>query len=305
MKKILVILLTMAFLLGIYVPCFADGYVPSPKPKDPIVVVDDDKDTGETEKPSVIIKPDEPEKEPEKHEIEIEVHSYQYIDDIKNEESKKQLKHAYDEIASLDDVSKLVPDEIEQLAHSLGAETTDLVVRDLFDVSAYLEGEELDDTLDSEYSFTLHADNLENFVCLLVYHNNEWKIVNNVEVLKDQDLLKVVTKELSPFAIIVASKFTYNGVIKGCIWHLYIVITMLVTFVLAQFIRRKDTNTNQDKKKNILFRDILCLISLILSVIFYIFGTCKYDVYALIADIIIVTIVFIYNHPLGKDSDNE
>lgn len=306
MKKLVVILLTILFVMGIYVPCFALDD-PSPTiPEDIVVVDDDDEENPEIEKPSVIIIPTEPSKEPEedveKHDIDVEVHFYQFIDEIENEETREQLKEAYEQISTIDDISNLVPGEIEEIAHSLGAETTDLVVRDLFDVSAFMNGEEIAQTGNEYYSFTLKAENLENFVCLLVYHDHEWHVVDNVEVLVKENLLKVITKELSPFAIVVATKFTYTAEAHGCIWHLYIAITMLVTFVLTQFIRRKDEN---NRKRNILIRDILCLISLILSIIFYIFGTCKYDIYALIADITIVIIVFVYSHPIKEDTDNE
>lgn len=302
MKKVAVFLLTMAIILGIYVPCFADEGAPSPTTPEDVVIVDDKPGT----EPTIIIKPEKTDDEPIEHVIEIEVHSFLYKDEIKDEFAKQQLEEAYRQISSLDDISNLVPDEIEQIAHKYGAETKDLVVRDLFDVSAYIDGEQIDQSKDSTYSFTLHAQNLDNFICLLVYHNDEWHVVENVEVLKDEELLKVVTDELSPFAIVVATKYDYNNEIpSGCTIHYFIMFTTIITFVLTQIIRRKDSNTKQIIRRNVLIRDILCLISLLVSVIFYIFNNCEYDIYALIAEVLVVAIAFIYSHPFSKDNKDE
>ena len=301
MKKIAVFLLTMAIIIGIYVPCFADEGAPSPITPEDVVIVDDKPGT----EPTIIINPEKTDDEPIEYEVEIEVHSFLYKDEIKDEFAKQQLEEAYRQISTIDNISNLVPDKIEEISHKYGAETKDLVVRDLFDVSAYIgDGEQIDQN--GTYSFTLHAQNLDNFICLLVYHNDEWHVVENVEVLKDEELLKVETDELSPFAIVVATKYDYNNEIpSGCTNHYFIMFTTIITFVLTQIIRRKDSNTKQIIRRNVLIRDILCLISLLVSVIFYIFNNCEYDIYALIAEIIVVAIAFIYSHPFSKDKNDK
>lgn len=288
MKKLLTtLLMTLILITGIITPVFSDTFVPSIGVRDDVQIVSD-----------TIIEYDD--------ECSDELIITPYIRrlDIKSQESEQLLEESYAQILNVDDISKLCED-LTPIAHTLGVETEDLVVRDLFDITAY-EYHTSDHHNDRDhnipYDITLKVDSLENFVALMVYYDNQWHIVEDVEVIKDENLLHFLTNELSPFALIVATDYRYVASAHGCIWHLYICITMIITFILIQCIKRnKDTETSDKKKKNILLRDILLLISLILCVIFYIFGTCKYDIYALIAELTVITIAFIYTHPHNKD----
>ena len=294
MKKALISILTSILVItGICIPAFGDtdAFVPS------IIVREDVKLVSDPE----IVEPDE-------CVYELVVTPYIYKDLIESEESREQLEIAYQSIISVDDVSQLNPSEITDVAHRLDVETEDLVVRDLFDVTMYHREKSLNHSQAvhvKNVQFTVETQDLENFVCLLVYAKGRWNVVKDVSVLKDKNLLNVLTEELSPFALVVASDYRYTGHAWGCIWHLYIIITMCITFLLTNIIRKNSNNTRETKKRYILIRDILCLISLILSIIFYIFGTCKYDIYALITDIIVVTITFIYTHPHINSNEDE
>ena len=297
-RKTLLVLAILMIMVGNVLPVFAEsnGFVKSIEVPEDVVIVDE---------PEIIVTPekDEPIVEPTEETFEIEVHSYQFIDEIESEESRNALIEAYEQISALDDISLLAPDEITEIAHEKGALTEDLVVRDLFDVTAYDEitGEAKNELPEGQsYSFTLGSENLDNFICLLVYHNNEWHVVKDVEVLADQNLLNVITNELSPFAIVVATAYRYKANAIGCIWHLFIIITLLISFVVVQLFRRNN-NDSQMIKRNIIIRDVICIVNLVLCLIFYILGTCKYDIYALIADIIIVIIATTYTHPNKKE----
>ena len=294
MKKALISILTSILVItGICIPVFGDtdAFVPSITVREDVKLVSD---------PEIV--------EPDECVYELVVTPYIYKDLIEAEESREQLEIAYQSIISVDDVSQLNPSEITDVAHRLGVETEDLVVRDLFDVTMYHREKSLNHSQAvhvKNVQFTVETQDLENFVCLLVYAKGRWNVVKDVSVLKDKNLLNVLTEELSPFALVVASDYRYTGHAWGCIWHLYIIITMCITFLLTNIIRKNSNDTRETKKRYILIRDILCLISLILSIIFYIFGTCKYDIYALIADIIVVTITFIYTHPHINSNEDE
>lgn len=294
MKKTLISILTGILLItGICIPVFADGeaFVPSITVREDVELVSD----------AIIIQPDG-------CKYELEVIPYIFKDQIESEESRRLLDIAYESIVAVKDVSELNPSEITEVAHSLGVETEDLVVRDLFDVTMYHREKSVNHSQAvhvKNVQFTIETQDLNNFVCLLVYAKGKWNVVRDVSVLKDRNLLSVFTEELSPFAIVVASDYRYTGHALGCIWHLYIIITMCITFLLTNIIRKNSNDTRETKKRYILIRDIVCLISLILSIIFYIFGTCKYDIYALITDIIVVTITFIYTHPHINSNEDE
>ena len=295
MKKILISLLTSILLItGAYLPVFCDEnevFVPSITVREDIKLVSD---------PEII--------EPDECVYELVVTPYIYRDKIESEESRKLLEIAYESIVAVNDVADLNKNDITEVAHRLGVETEDLVVRDLFDVTMYNREKGVNHSQAvhvKNIQFTVEAQNLDNFVCLLVYAKGKWNVIDDVSVLKDRNLLNVFTEELSPFALVVASDYRYTGHAFGCIWHLYIIITMLITFLLTNIIRKNTNDTRESKKRYILIRDLICLISLILSIIFYIFGTCKYDVYALIADILIVTISFIYTHPHINSNEDE
>ena len=282
MKKLLIALITCIVISFVGNSVFSDEFVPSITVQEDVSIKSD----------PVIVHADECVDE-------LVVTSYVKKDSIESDESQRLLDEAYDNITDAEKVSDL-NEGILDIAHSLGADEQDLVVRDLFDITEYevhVSDEHNIDEHTKTLNITLETETLENFVALLVYYDNEWHIVENTNVDLEQSLLSFSTEELSPFAIIVATDYTYVGVGHGCIWHLYIAITMIVTFVIAQIVRRRHAETHEKKKKNILFRDIIALISLILSIIFYIFGTCKYDVYALICDILIVATMFIYSHP--------
>lgn len=295
MKKILISILTAILLItGTYLPVFCDEnevFVPSITVREDVELVSD----------PIIEEPDE-------CVYELVVTPYIYRDRIESQESRELLEIAYESIIAVDNVAELNESDITEVAHRMGAETEDLVVRDLFDVTMYNREKGVNHSQAvhvRNVQFTVETQDLSNFVCLLVYAKGKWTVVDDVSVLKDRNLLNVYTEELSPFALIVASDYRYTGHAFGCIWHLYIIITMLITYVLTNLIRKNDKKTKESKKRYILIRDLICLISLILSIIFYIFGTCKYDVYALIADILIVTITFIYSHPHINSNEDE
>lgn len=289
MKKLLALLITLLTLTSLVnVRVFSDTYVPSIAVRQDVVLTSDPIIEHKDSCKDIVV-----------------LNTYMQKDEIESEYSKQQLEIAYKTIIEAENVVDLNGD-IESIAHNLGVETEDLVVRDLFDITEYTyfvaDGHNINEHV-HDLSLELETQTLENFVCLLVYYDDEWHVIDDVTVLLDQNRLDFITDELSPFAIVVATQYKYVGHAVGCIWHLFIVITMLITFILTQIIRNKDDDTDDKKKKYVLIRDIICLVSLILSIIFYIFGTCEYDIFALIASVIINIIVLLYSHPYHKKDE--
>lgn len=315
MKKFLVLCCTLFILLGVNTPVFADKspFVPSIGVRAEVYI------EGGTilESGASSLKY----YEEDGCLTEIIVTPYSYKDTIESDESRYLIDVAYGDIIKIPTVHDLDPIEIEEVADNLGVKLDDLVVRDLFDITLYNRGQVVNhkEDLHSKYiELTLATQTLENFVCLLHYKDSKWNIVESARVIIDENHLYLSIDELSPFAIVVS---TEHGIVKEakCFWHWFIFLTTILTAILALIIRVKDKdddeedNTNSDlenkdedkKKKNVRIRDLITVISLILSIIFFILGGCKYCIHALILEIVIVIIVFYYSHRNSDDDDEK
>ena len=117
-----------------------------------------------------------------------------------NEETREKFEAAYDEIIASDDLTELC-EGLGTAADALGIPHNALGVSDLFDISWY--GCDDHRNHNGVFEIQIQPELLEDFVALLHYHNGEWVLISNAEVIGDGDILSFSVSDLSPFAIIV------------------------------------------------------------------------------------------------------
>lgn len=113
------------------------------------------------------------------------------------EEDRQKLDAAYNAVVNTEDLSTL-NSGLKDLATQAGADSKDLAVSDLFDISTT-------DNTDGTFSIELKPETLNNFVCLLHYHNDAWTIVEGAQTT-DEGTLRFSVSDLSPFAIVVNAR---------------------------------------------------------------------------------------------------
>lgn len=215
---------------------------------------------------------------------------YEYRDSIENEDSYNQLVEAYEILEKTEDLSDLAP-EIVSIAHDAGYNTEDLAVRYVFDITIYKDKESLhhDPKLHETYlELEVDADTLENYVCIMLYNNGKWTVVEGVR-FDPNDPSKIYIPIITgsgTYAIIVGNEHTYG---IGCFIHWIIlglgVLTSIIMLIIVD--RKDDESTNSDEKEKdtkflrtikvlIIGIDyVLCIILMIL------FSNCKLDIIAL------------------------
>ena len=320
MKKILLFLSVLLVIVGVTTPLLAEGdpFVPSIGVRADVIIeggeyIFDGKATS--------MKFEE-----EDHcWTEVIVTPYVYKDTIESENSRDLMAIAYEMILNTPRVVDLDPEEITNVAHSLGVEIDDLVIRDLFDITKYhrTTSNIHDEGLHQKYiEITLKTQTLKDFVCLLHYKDGSWNVVDSARVIIDENHLYLSVDELSPFAIVVATDYKYVAPVHSCcIWHWLILLTTLITILITIVFMRKKKKDDEDKeeltqeekeereeidKKNKKVkrnRHILSLINIILCVIFYILGGCKYCLYALLLDILVI-LVILFTSRYEKEEEN-
>lgn len=119
--------------------------------------------------------------------------------DTLDDEKRKEIEDAYDEIVANEDVTKL-NDELGDIADDKGISPEHLAVSELFDVSYYgcEEHEE-----HGGFTITIEAEMLDRFVALIVNNDGKWEIVETASVNEDGKTLTFHSETFSPFAIVV------------------------------------------------------------------------------------------------------
>ena len=132
-----------------------------------------------------------------------------------SEDARKALEDAYASIKETDDIASL-NDAIVVVSKKLGVDVSHLAVSDLFDLApkADAELEEGD-----KYDFSVKAETLENFVCLLHYVDGKWEVVEDAEVSEDGENLEFEVDGFSPFAVVVSTgdEPQYGGITAAAI----------------------------------------------------------------------------------------
>lgn len=181
MKKILAVCLTLVMVASAAFLAFAQGgFVSSPSGNPAPVIVEVVYEDGSCN-PRIVVTP----------------YSERETLDEKREED---INDAYDEIAANEDLTNLC-EALAAVAAEKGIPVEDLAVSDLFDVTAYHNG-------DHEYcgtiTITLSAETIKNFVALL--HRNSdgnWNVVPNVIVNQAANTIQFSAVDFSPFAVVV------------------------------------------------------------------------------------------------------
>lgn len=124
--------------------------------------------------------------------------------DTLDEDSRKILEEAYDQIAGTKNLGDL-SDELKDLAEKLGVDVSNLAVSDLFNIG--YEG--CDDHTDHGYTVKLKPEIVKNFVTVMQYVNGEWIVVENAKV--EGGYLTMSSKYYGPVAIVVEKGNTATG----------------------------------------------------------------------------------------------
>lgn len=117
-----------------------------------------------------------------------------------DEDKEEDLNEAYDDIAENEDLSNMCP-ELGSVADSKNIPVSRLAVSDLFDVSAYHNG---DHDYCGTITITLSAETLRSFVAL-IHRNSEgvWNVVPDVIVNLDESTITFSAQDFSPYAVVV------------------------------------------------------------------------------------------------------
>lgn len=147
------------------------------------------------------------------------------------------IEGAYKAIKEASDITSL-NQQFKDYVKSKGLDSKKLAVSDLFDVSYY--GCEVHE-YHKQFTFTIDADTLKNFVGLLHLHDGEWDFVENAKINEDGSLTFKVDA-FSPFAIIVntgASDTPTGDVTPWILIALIVVALAGLTIVAVNYKKEK------------------------------------------------------------------
>lgn len=181
MKKILAVCLALVMVASAAFLAFAQGgFVSSPSGNPAPVIIEVVYEEGSCN-PRIVVTP--------------------YSDrESLDDKREGDINDAYDEIAENEDLTNLC-EALEAVAAEKGIPVEDLAISDLFDVTAYHNG-------DHEYcgtiKITLSAETIKNFVALLHRNSQDsWEVVPNVIVNTAENTIEFSAVDFSPFAVVV------------------------------------------------------------------------------------------------------
>lgn len=213
MKKVLVFTLVLVFALTLSLSAFAapNNFYESPGRK-PAPVLDL--------------------YENEDYECDAKLVITPYVErDTLNEEKRKALEGAYDQIISSNDLTTLTPD-LAELVKSLKLNSSDISVSELFDISYYscLEHDE-----HGRFKIILKVEKISNYVGIMHQKaDGSWEVLES-ELLENGTKIRFYVDDLSPFAIIV-SDVKIPGTSdrnNGALWTLLISAAALAVVVVV------------------------------------------------------------------------
>ena len=183
MKKLAMVsvLLLMIVSLSVTVLAAPNGFIPSVSGR-PDPSLDDFVSSNPTGTEQIIVTPfDEIEELPE--------------------ELQELFEEAYEAIVNSEQITDLNT-ALAEVAQAKGVAFDDLAVSDLVDIR--LVGGTNTGNNKVEYTITLNAESLKNFVGLLhMESSNNWELVEDAEVIEDGTKLRFSVDSFSPFAIVV------------------------------------------------------------------------------------------------------
>ncbi len=181
MKKVLAICLIMVMVMSMSITAFAASanFVESPSAKQGPTIVDSTNNSEDCDSQVTVIP-------------------YSKRDTL-DDDGKKEIEEAYSDIASSDDITKLV-DGLADVAQKAGVSNNELVVKDLFDVDC---SDCTKDHKHGDFNINLNGESLENFVALVYHDGDGWKTVDNAKVT-DGKYLSFTAEVMGPYAIVVS-----------------------------------------------------------------------------------------------------
>lgn len=323
LKKLFLSFITILIVVGnVSLPIFAYESTPtveSPtKEKEERIIIDkDDKQETTTNKETII-----QEKEDEKSDyIDLErndgcfdrvvITSYEDRDNIIDPIAYEQICKAYNEINEANDLSVLNKD-IEDIAYDHNTEVENLAVRYLFDISIFTNYDEKVHDEKTHNTYTdLHVEfeNLEDFVCLMMYKDGVWSIVEGVRIDPENPnrLFIPILTGCASYALVVANGYNQVEPIieenKGGIIHWIILLLGAILTVLFIILRNKEDDRNDSIKGIKTIKVLLLIIDYVLSLFLFIFyRDCELDIIALLINYTITLLSFLMNK---KDQDEE
>ncbi|MBE6679120.1 MAG: hypothetical protein E7598_01210 [Ruminococcaceae bacterium] len=159
--------------------------------------------------------------------------AYADRDELKTE-TREKLEDAYETIVNTLDLS-LLNEDLTDVAKQLGIDVKDLAVSDMFDISAI--GCDLHEN-HGHFEVELKPTSLKNFVALIHYYKGEWRIVEDVEIDEEGNLV-FEEDEFSPFAIVVDIGEEESSLLW--LWILLAVLATLIIFFVIWKKSKKDT----------------------------------------------------------------
>ncbi len=112
-------------------------------------------------------------------------------------EDQGAMEDAYDSITKADDLSDICSG-LKNKADAMGIPTTDLAVKDLFNIDATAGGVTVNG---GKFTITLDASSIKGFVGIMQYLNGEWIILDDAKI--ENGKLVFTTEELTTYAIVV------------------------------------------------------------------------------------------------------
>lgn len=181
MKKVLAICFVMVMVMTMSITAFAasSNFISSPSVTPGPTIVDST-NNGEDCDGKVIVTP------------------YSERDSL-DDDSKKDIEDAYNNITNSEDITKLV-DGLTDVAEKAGVSNNDLSVKDLFDVD-YSGCTK--DHKHGDFNIKLNGEPLNNFVALVYHDGDGWKTVDNAKVT-DGKYLSFTAEAMGPYAIVVS-----------------------------------------------------------------------------------------------------
>lgn len=180
MKKVLAICLMIIFVLSTSVTAFAavGGFVSSPSGNRAPELIDSSNESDDCVSEPIITPYSERDTLSEKH--------------------SEEMEKAYEIIRNNPDLSKILGD-LKKIADDKNIDVTKLAVSDLFNIS-YTDCDSHDGH--GNFNITLKPDSLKNFVALMYFDGENWKLVDGARVSEDGKHLLFTTNYEGTFAIV-------------------------------------------------------------------------------------------------------
>lgn len=214
MKKIVAILAVIALIAALTVPAFAVEFTPSAETKAAPEVVQQTDESGNAVE--VIVYNEDGTVAEDTGEYSVVITSASNPSAAPSAEIAEQLADAKEQVQAADTVAELTSGMSVALQMAKASSTdaadkevdmTDLVVRDLFDVTVMKGGEVAEDVGATTFTVSTNLKQDEMYFVLHNYEEDEWEVVEDTSLAANGDLT-ITLNSRSPIAIITPGTVT-------------------------------------------------------------------------------------------------